>query len=469
MKIIKTDLCILGGGSGGLSVAAGAVQMGARVVLCEADKMGGDCLNNGCVPSKALLAAAKRAEAVRTAKAFGLNAHIDSIDYGAVSDHVTSVVDSIAPHDSVERFEKLGCTVIQSAGKFIDAHTVQAGDTQIRAKKFVIATGSRAAIPPIDGLADTPYLTNETIFDLREQPSHLIIIGGGPIGCEMAQAHHLLGTKVTLLEAFTILPKDNPELTTRLKQQLNDDGISLNENVKINTVHYDHGFHINYEVDGETKTLTGSHCLVAAGRTPNIESLHLDAANIKYHPRGIVTDKRLRTSNKKVFAIGDVAGPYQFTHMAGYQAGIVIRNALFKLPAKVAYHAVPWCTYTEPELAHVGMMEAEANKAGAKTLSLDFTDNDRATAERQTQGHIKVYVTKKGKILGASILGPNAGELISTWTLAIQHGIKIGAIAGTIFPYPTVSEINKRIAGQFYTPALFSTRTRRMVRFLLRF
>ncbi|WP_299394903.1 NAD(P)/FAD-dependent oxidoreductase [Pelagibius sp.] len=472
-KTIQADICVIGAGSGGLSVAAGASQMGANVVLLEKGKMGGDCLNYGCVPSKSLIAAGHAADTVRHAGRFGVNGHEPEVDFLAVRDHVRSVIAAIAPHDSVERFEELGVTVIQSAGSFTGPGEVMAGDTRIKAKRFVIATGSSAAVPPIPGLDQVPFLTNETVFDLAERPDHLIVIGGGPIGAELAQAQRRLGARVSLLEMFTVLGKDDPDVTAFARKRLVEDGIEIHEGIAIKeVVQQGNGVAVTIEENGETKQLVGSHLLVAAGRKANVAGLNLEVAGVAYSPKGIEVDERLRTTNKKIFAIGDVAGGYQFTHMAGYHAGIVIRNALFKLPAKVDYKAVPWVTFTDPEVAHVGLTEAQAREQygdKVRALKWSFAENDRAQAEQATEGLIKVVVGARGKILGASIAGLHAGELLQPWVLAISQGLKIGAMANMIAPYPTLGEVNKRVAGSYYTASLFSERTKKIVRFLLRF
>ncbi len=473
MERLKSDLLVIGAGSGGLSVAAGAVQMGASVVLLEGHKMGGDCLNFGCVPSKALIAAGHAAQTVRSAARFGVNGHEPEVDFLKVRDHVKGVIAAIAPHDSVERFEGLGVQVIQAAASFTGPREVEAGGHRIQAKRFVVATGSSAAVPPIPGLSEVPFLTNETVFELAERPDHLIVIGGGPIGAELAQAHRRLGAKVTLLEMFKVLGKDDPDVTAVTRRRLLDEGIDIREGIAIDAVApKGNGVAVTITQDGETHAVAGSHLLVAAGRRANVEGLNLKAAGIEYSPKGINVDERLRTTNKRVFAIGDVAGGFQFTHMAGYHAGIVIRNALFKLPAKVNYGAVPWVTFTDPEIAHVGLTEAQAQeKFGevAKALTWSFAENDRAQAERETEGLVKVVIGKRGKILGASIVGPHAGELLQPWVLAIGQGLKIGAMANMIAPYPTLGEVNKRVAGSYYTPSLFSDRTRKIVGFLQRF
>jgi len=469
---INTDICVIGAGSGGLSVAAGAAQMGADVVLLEKGKMGGDCLNTGCVPSKSLIAAAHAAHVVRTSARFGVNGHEPEIDFTGVHRHVHDVIAAIAPNDSVERFTGLGVKVIQAAGRFTGPREVTAGAHRIHARRFVIATGSSPMVPPIPGIDEVPYLTNETAFELTEQPAHLLIIGGGPIGCELAQAHRRLGAQVTVLDMNEILPKDDPDAVAVVRERLRDEGISLREYVAIQQIERQgNSIAVHFEEAGHAQSVTGSHLLVAAGRRANIQGLGLEAAGIEASPRGINVDARLRTSNRRVFAIGDSIGGYQFTHMAGYHAGVVIRNALFMLPAKVSHKAVPWVTYTDPELAHIGQTEADARKArkdDVHVLTWPFAENDRAQAEGETDGLIKVVTDRRGRILGATIAGPHAGELILPWSLAIDRGLKIGAMAGLIAPYPTLGEVSKRVAGSYFTPKLFSRRTRSVVKAIQR-
>jgi pyruvate/2-oxoglutarate dehydrogenase complex dihydrolipoamide dehydrogenase (E3) component len=473
---IKTDICVIGGGSGGLSVAAGAAQMGTKVVLVEGHKMGGDCLNYGCVPSKALLAAANRAVAHHKNTDFGLTAAAPKVDFAAVMAHVGDVIKSIEPMDSVERFEGLGVKVVEAKGRFIDAKTLKAGSTTITAKRFVIATGSMAAIPPIKGLKGVPFLTNETIFGLQKQPKHLLVLGGGPIGAEMAQAFARLGSKVTLLEAARFLGREDEELSAHVKAQLIADGVDMREGETIvNVAHKGKSgatkITLTCAAGATTHEITGDALLVAAGRAANIAGLDVEKAGVTLsdnaHPH-IVVDKRLRTSNKKIFAIGDVAGGPQFTHAAGYHAGLVIRNILFFLPAKVDHGGLPRVTYTNPELASVGLSEAEAREkyAAIKVLRWPFEENDRARAERDQRGLVKIITTRQGKILGASIVGAGAGDLLAPWTMALAQGLPISAMAGVIAPYPTRGEASKRAAGDYYTPTLFGPRTRKIVGFL---
>lgn len=472
MKKISTDICVIGGGSGGLSVAAGAVQMGARVVLLEAGEMGGDCLNYGCVPSKALLAAGKHAHMFGHSEEFGIAPAVPQVDFRKVNAHVKDVIATIAPIDSQERFEGLGVTVIREFGRFKDARTVIAGDTEITAKRIVIATGSSPFEPPIPGLEDVPFFTNENIFDNDVLPEHLIVIGGGPIGMEMSQAHRRLGSKVTTLEGGKALGKDDPELTAIVKKRLIEEGIDLREDAMVRRIEKtDTGVRVVFEKDGGEQSVEGSHLLLAVGRKPNVDKLDLEKAGIEYTNRGIKTDDRLRTTNKKVFAIGDVAGGLQFTHVAGYHAGIVIRNALFKMPAKADHSAVPWVTYTDPEMAHVGLNEQQAREAhgdAVRVLHWGFDENDRAQAERRTEGIIKVMVDRKGVVLGASIAGAGAGDLLAPWILAVGQKQKIGTMAQFIAPYPTMTEVSKRAAGSYYTGTLYSPRVRFVVKTLMR-
>ena len=467
--ILEADICIIGAGSGGLSVAAGAAQMGAKTVLFEKGDMGGDCLNTGCVPSKALLAAGKMAHYGLGSEAMGISGAV-AVDFAKVKAHVAEVIAGIAPHDSIERFTKLGVTVIPEEAHFTSDKEVASQTHKVRARYFVIATGSHAFVPPISGLSDVPYWTNETIFTSTEKPKHLAIIGGGPIGVEMAQAHRRLGCEVTIIEGLSMMGRDDPLLRDILRERLIEEGITIKEHVGVEAV----------SRTGKTTTLTlsdgsqltASHLLVAVGRRPNLKSLSLKCTGIATNAQGIKTDNRLRSSKKHIFAIGDVAGRQQFTHIAGYHAGIVIRNMLFKLPAKISDEAVPWVTYTDPELAHVGMSEKDAIAAYGErhitVLDSSLSENDRARAERRTEGRLRVITTKKGHILGASILAPSAGEMIATWSLAISAGLKISAMASFIAPYPTYGEASKRIAGSFYTEKLFSARTKAIVKRLVR-
>ena len=470
MKAIKTDIIVIGGGSGGLSVAAGAAQMGANVVLFEDGEMGGDCLNTGCVPSKALLAAGKAAHHTSGNAEMGITGITAIVDFATTKAHVADVIATIAPHDSIDRFEGLGVTVIRERACFAGRSKVQSATHTVTARYIVIATGSRPLVPPIAGLDRTPFHTNETIFADPEKPDHLLIIGGGPVGIEMAQAHVRLGCGVTVVEAATIMGRDDTELVKILKSHLTDEGITFIEGVAVTKVAGDKGEIMATLGDGQM--LTASHLLVAVGRRPSTDGLDLAAAGISATPAGITTDKRLRTSTRNIFAIGDVTGRAQFTHMAGYHAGIVIRNMLFKLPARLNDSIIPWVTYSDPELAQVGLTEAAAadmwGGSNIQVMRVPLANIDRAIAERRREGMVKIVTHKNGRILGASILAPNAGEMILAWVLAISSEQKIGKMASLIAPYPTFGDASKQAAGHFFTDKLFSQRTRRIVKFLLR-
>ncbi|MEM1345196.1 MAG: FAD-dependent oxidoreductase [Pseudomonadota bacterium] len=465
------DLCIIGAGSGGLSVAAGAAQMGASVVLIEAGAMGGDCLNAGCVPSKALIAAAKRAEAQRSGTAFGVTPVEPEVDYAAAMGHVHNTIAAIAPHDSQERFEGLGVHVLRARARFISPREVEAGGHTIRARRFVVATGSSPAVPPIPGLDSVPYLTNESLWQNSTKPGHLIVLGGGPIGMEMAQAHRRLGSEVTVIEAARALGRSDPEAAAVAVARLRAEGVDIREGVKAEELSGEAGA-ITVRLEGGEQ-ITGTHLLVATGRRANVIGLGLEAAEIAHDATGIATTKGLRsTTNSRVYAIGDaVAGGLQFTHVAGYQAGLVVRSALFRLPITNRTDHIPHVTYTDPEIAQIGLTEAEALAAGKQieVHRVPFSGNDRAQAERETEGLLKLISDKRGRIHGVSLAGPHAGELIQVWALAISKGLKIKDMAGHVAPYPTLGEISKRAAGAWFSPRLFESDTvKRVVRVLAR-
>lgn len=473
---IRTDLCVIGAGSGGLSVAAIAASFAVPVVLIERGAMGGDCLNAGCVPSKALIAAGERAHAMREAAAFGITAQEPQVDYTALRDHIRDVIAGIAPTDSQERFEAMGVSVLRESARFIGRDRVEAGNAVIRARRFVVATGARPAIPPIPGLAETPHHTNETIFDLTGKPGHLIVIGGGPIGLELAQAHARLGAKVSVVEAQDILAREDRELAEVIEAQLRREGVAFHPRAKISAIAGEEGavrITLAGDDDGGETILEGTHLLVATGRKPVLDDLGLDAAGIRHDASGIIVDKALRTSNRRVYAIGDCAGGatggYRFTHAANQHAGLVIRSALFRLRVKLDNAIIPRVTYTDPELAAVGSSEEEArkvHKGRIRVLRFPVADNDRARAERREAGHIKVITDHKGIVLGAAIAAPQAGELISLWTLAVTKKMKVQDIAGMVMAYPTFSEISKRAAVEFLKPAARKPIVRRLIRFL---
>jgi pyruvate/2-oxoglutarate dehydrogenase complex dihydrolipoamide dehydrogenase (E3) component len=471
MKKDRADLAIIGAGAAGLSLAAGAAQLGLKTILIEGGAMGGDCLNTGCVPSKSLLAAAKAAHFYHHQAGFGVIAPPPTIDIPALRQHVRQIITDIAPHDSQERFEGLGVTVIRGWAHFIDCNSLMVNGQKITARHIVIATGTHPFIPAIPGLADVPYLTNETIFDLIDMPRHLIIIGGGAIGVEMAQAHRRLGAAVTIIQRREILPSQDPDLVAILRQQLIADGVEIVENAQINHISSQEN---TISINLGQHTLTGSHVLIATGRRADLSQLRLENAQIIQNDNGIPVNPRLQTSQKNIWAIGDIAvmktGEKQnFTHLAGYHAGIVLRNIAFALPAQINIPHLPQVIYTDPELAQCGMTERTARASYGNNIQIfsqSFVDNDRARCERRTEGKIKIILRPNGIILGVGIIGPGAGELIGVWGLAIQRGLTVGAIASMMVPYPVYGDINRQIAGQFYRPKLFHPRTRWLVRLL---
>jgi pyruvate/2-oxoglutarate dehydrogenase complex dihydrolipoamide dehydrogenase (E3) component len=471
-RTLTPDICVIGAGSAGLTVAAAAAQFGVPVVLVEKGRMGGDCLNTGCVPSKALIAAAAVRHAGSRGPAFGIAATEPAVDFAGVHRHVHDVIASIAPHDSVERFEGLGVTVIQSAARFLDARTLVAGDTTIRARRVVLATGSVPAIPPIEGLDAIPFLTNETVFELTELPRHLIVIGGGPIGVELAQAYRRLGAGVTLIERGTILPNDDPDLVAVVRDALLADGVEIHENATTERVWSDAGSPV-LDIAGAdgSQRIEGSHVLVATGRTPTLDGLDLDRAGIAFTRQGISVDRGLRTTNRRVYAIGDCVGGLQFTHVAGYHASLAVRSIVFRLPVREDRSRIPKVTYSDPEIGQVGLGEAEARARhgdSVKVLTAPFSGNDRARAERRSEGRIKIVTGRRGKVLGVSIVGAGAGELIGTWALAMAAKVSIGTVASYVPPYPTFAEINKAAAVSYYSASLTNPWLRRILGWLRR-
>jgi len=468
---ISADLCIIGAGSGGLSLAAATAQLGLDVVLVERHKMGGDCLNYGCVPSKALIAAGRRAHVMRSSAAFGIASAEPQIDHARVHDHIHEVIAAIAPNDSVERFTGLGVNVIQAEASFVDKSTVRAGDTLIRARRYCIATGSSPRVPPIPGLDSAPHFTNETIFENTRPLPHLIVIGGGPVGMELAQAHLRLGSRVTVIEELKALGKDDPELAEVVLKKLVEEGLSIREGAKVERIDHRIGI-VRVHIAGANgpETIEGSHILLATGRKPNLERLNLDGAGIAYDQRGITVGPSLRTSNSRVYAIGDVTGGPQFTHVANDHAGVVLKRLCFRLPAKASTDHIPWVTYTEPELANVGLPEDEARKRlGAVNIyRWPYHENDRAQTERATEGFLKVVTDKRDRIVGAAIVGHQAGELIQMWSLAVQKRMKLSELTQWVAPYPTLGEINKRAALRYYAAKAGSPLVRAAVSFLSR-
>ena len=483
MEDIRADVCVIGAGSGGLNVASGAAQLGAKTVLIERGAMGGDCLNVGCVPSKALLHVAHTASLIRRAGPLGISVSEPEVDYAGAMAHVRRAIARIEPHDSQERFEGLGVRVLRDTGRFIDARTVQAGDSRIRAKYFVIATGSAPAIPAIPGLDSVPFLTNETLFSRTEAPRHLAIIGAGPIGVEMAQAHQRLGCQVTLIEAqSSILPRDDAELSALLTQQLRADGVDLRLGTTVAAVSGKAG-DIQVELqaaDGSAEgaiqdPIQASHLLIATGRRPVTDGLGLDAAGITHSAAGIAVGPNLRTNRRHVFAMGDVIGGEGFTHLAAHHASVIVREMLFRLPSRVATSAIPRVTYTAPELAQIGLTEAEATAAGLapRTETLRVDGNDRFVAENIASGPEAglaklVFDGRRGKLIGAAILAPGAGDLIGPLGHVIEGRLKLSAVASQVLPYPTHAEIPKRAAGMHLAEVLFAPRTRRLISWLLK-
>ena len=465
----KRDLVIIGGGAGGLVVASVAAQLGLKVTLIEKhEKLGGDCLHSGCVPSKTLIRAAKVASLMRRGDEFGLDTHVPEVDLGRVNDHVQSVIDRIQLHDDPERFRGYGCEVIFGEAVFADPHTVRVNDQLIRGRRLVVATGSTPLVPPIDGLQQAGYLTNESLFSLRDLPRRLVVLGGGPIGVEMAQAFSRLGSRVAVVERLPqLLPQEDPQIAEALRELLEKEGIEIHTSTSAERVSRDGDMRV-VECSGGVR-LEADQLLVAVGRRPTVEGLGLETVGIEYDARGIKVDERLRTSRKHVYACGDVCGPYPFTHMAEYQAGIVISNAVFRFPKKTDYRVVPWVTYTDPELARVGMTEQQARERGLQptVLQFPFADIDRALTEVEAHGLCK-FVTHKGRLLGATLLGAHAGELIHEVVLAMQAGVKIGQLSATIHAYPTLAQIHRRTVNTLYGKRLFSAKTRGLVRWINR-
>ena len=443
------DLVVIGAGSAGLSVAAGAVQIGARVVLIEGGEMGGDCLNTGCVPSKALIEAARRAKGAVSAKKLGVSCHDVSVDYASVMRHVRETIAAIEPHDSQERFEGLGVRVICGYAEFASKNSVRVGDETVTARRIIVATGATPIAPPINGLDAVSYFTNETFFETRNRPDHLIIIGGGPIGVEMAQAHAQLGITTTLIERFEILPREIKETREIVRAKLLQDGVTVFENCDVSGINENETTKTITLGDGQM--IEGSHILVATGRRANVQGLNLSAAGIETTDVGIKVDDSLRTTNRAVYAIGDVIGQEQFTHVAGYHASLVVRSALFGLPAKVRKDHIPRVTYSDPEVASVGDI---SDGKGIETYRVAYDGLDRAIAGARTDGFAQIWV-KNGRVRGATIVGAQAGELIHFWSLVIAQNLKLSKASSVITPYPTLSDINKKLIGAYFTPRLF--------------
>ncbi len=469
MRDIKADMCVIGAGAAGLSVAAGAAMLGRKVVLIERGEMGGDCLNYGCVPSKALIAAADRAHAIRTASSLGVSAGDPEIDFAAVMAHMRGAVEAIAPHDSQERFEGLGVTVIRETAAFVGPRTIETDSARITARAFVIATGSRPAVPPIPGLAQTPCLTNETLFSLTALPARLAVIGAGPMGVEMAQAFRRLGADVALIEQGRLLNREDADAADVIRAQLRADGVDMRE-----------GAQVLRASPGASRgcanlTLTTGDALddyvvlIATGRTPVLDGLGLEAAGVAIEDGRLIVDHRLRTTNRAIYAAGDVTGGLLLTHVAGYHASIIIRNALFKTPARNDEHLAPRAVYCDPPLAQVGLTEAAARERhgeGVRVARQAVAKNDRAVAEGDVRGLAKAVTDKKGRILGATVVGAGADEIIHLWALAIANKLTVRAVTSMIAPYPTRGEISKRLASAWYEPVVFGRRAKLLVKLL---
>lgn len=444
------DLCVIGGGAAGLVAAAGGATLGAKVVLIEKHKMGGDCLHYGCVPSKALLQSAKVAHTLRDAARFGVEPCTPSVDIGAVMRRVAAVIKTIEPHDSPERFRALGVEVIFGAGQFTGPESFSVNGRVIRARRFVLATGSRPAVPSLPGLDTVPYLTNETVFSLGEAVPELIVLGAGPIGLEMAQAFARLGSRVHVVQrGEQILPKEDPDVAAVLLRQLQNEGVKFYLGYAAARVAGGKGdVRVTLKSEHGERGLAGSHLLLAAGRRTNLENLGLEAARVHTENGYLVVDRRLRTTNKRIYACGDITGGYQFTHVAEHQAGVVLRNALFHWPAKTEQRVIPWCTFTDPEVARVGLSETQAQEQGLehRVYRFPFADMDRAQTDGATEGFAKIITDHKGKLLGAAVVGAHAGEVIHEYVLALARNMKAADLSKVIHIYPTLAQINRRVA-----------------------
>lgn len=476
MTTYDYDIGIIGGGAAGLTVASGAAQLGARTLLIEREKeLGGDCLHFGCVPSKTLIKSAHVFHLMKNAARFGLSQpEVGAVDFRQVADRIRSVVGRIQEHDSVERFCKLGVAVKFGAPYFTDEHTIDLDGSGITAKTWLVATGSSPAAPPLEGLDQVPFLTNKEIFYLDKLPESLIVLGGGPIAIEMAQAFCRLGSKVTVLQrSAQILSKEDKDMADIILKTMADEGVTFHLGCKLVRAK-DLGDRRQVTIEdagGKTVKVEGSEILVALGRSINVENLGLDKIGVEFDRKGIKVDRRLRTSQKHIYAAGDVIGGYQFTHAAGYEGGIVVSNAIFHLPRKTDYTWMPWCTYTGPELASIGLNEKMARGAGQeyRVWTENFADNDRSLAEGEETGKVKLILNKKGKPLGVQVLGLHAGELLGEWVAALNGGLKLSSLAGAVHPYPTLAEINKRVVGSTYSEKIFSDRVRKVLKFLFRY
>ena len=462
----KFDVVVIGAGAGGLTAAGGPAMFGLKSAVIEEGEMGGDCLNTGCVPSKALIAAAHRAHEARVPNRLGVTLADPKVDFSAVMAHVHGAIETIAPVDSQERFEGMGVAVYRGRAKLIDDRTVEVNGERLSAKRIVIATGSRPAIPPIEGIAAVPYLTSNTLWQIKELPRHLLIIGGGAIGLEMAQSFRRLGSDVTVIEAFKPLPRDDEEAASLVLDALKAEGVKLVTGVGVSKAAMT-GDDISLLLADGT-TITGSHVLIAAGRTANVEGLGLEAAGVSIGKNGIIVDARRRTSNRRIFAIGDCRDGPRFTHMSGNDGSIVTMNIALGFPAKLDLRALPWVTYTDPELAQIGLTEADARDQFGSSVDIsrqDFSHNDRAIAEGDVRGFLKV-IRAKGKVVGVTIVGRGAGELLLPWAQVITGKASTFGLGGAIVPYPNRSDISKAAAFAIHEPAVFGPWSKRWARFV---
>lgn len=466
------DLAVIGGGTAGLVTAAGAASLGAQVALIERDRLGGECLHTGCVPSKALIRSAKVLHLMRRASDFGLNPPEVSFDFEKVMDRMRQVQAQVGKHDSPERFKALGVTLFSDQASFLSPTELQVGEKHIEAKKVVIATGSRTAVPPIEGLEAAGFLDHVSAFRLSNLPRSIIILGGGPIGIEFAQLFARFGVQITVLEVVgQILPREDPEIAQTLEAILRAEGIDIHTCTKAFRIEKDGAEKIVHgECAGAVMTFRAEEIVLATGRRPNVEGVNLEAAGVRYDNKGVLVDDTLRTTAQNIWACGDVTGKLLFTHVAEYQARLVVRNALFPFTSKADYRGVPWCTFTDPEVARVGLTETEARErfGNVKIYRYNFGDLDRALCDGEAVGLTKLICTLKGKIVGAHIVGPQAGDLIQEVVLAMRKGLPVGALSQTIHVYPTLAEVNRRTADQYYRDKLSSGPLKGLLRLLMR-
>ncbi len=469
--IMTPSVCVIGAGPGGLAAATEAARYGASVVLVEHHRIGGESLSYGCIPSKALIAAARRAQAMREAGKFGLRPVEPEINHRLVHEHVQGVITGLLPNMSPERLAGLGVEFVAGAARFKDKGTVVAGDAEIRARRFVIATGSSPAIPPIPGINRVPYYTNQTIFGINYRMGHLVILGGNQVGMELAQAYRRLGSEVTVLEVGSLLPEFDAEMSALAVQRLRDEGVRILDKARVERLEQlGQNVQVVFTKDGRSYSIDGTHLLISTGRRPNVEGLNLEAAGVKFDRDGISVSRRMKTSNPRIYAIGDVTGGLTFTHNATHQAGIAVRNALFRLPSGSNEAGIARAAFTEPELAQVGLTEDEARKGYQKLriLRWPFLENDKARTQRSTEGFLKVVATANGRILGAGAVGSQASEIIQLWSLAMQHGVTIRSMAGYAAVYPSLTEINQKAASAYFLPSLANPMLRRLVGWLER-